>query len=221
MPETHVQEAAGVTPPPEPEKATTRVVGGSPVLMIPPPAPADEGAARKRMENALTEARWAHPSGVPELNPYHGAHVLLAGWDAFRRVIHRDVAEMARVDPWITGRVDPTMTARVVWQRLKLRLWRWCAEVCERPRWGPREVVWLFENHYVGRPGRPRLRDEKWRITEDGRGAGIWDGWSSSGLVREGTYHELIEEMNATPEAKNAEHAAWEEQCREADELHG
>ena len=216
MPETHATGPDEALPP---DKQTTLVEGESraPALRVVPAPPVNREAAARRMEDVLVEARWRHPSGEPWLNPYHGAKVILAGWPAFRRVVHRDVAEMARWDPDVTGRVDPSFTARVCWERLKLRLKKWCANVCGRPKWGPRDVVWLFENHYRGRKVGPKSREEIWQITEDGRGAGIWDGWYSSGLTRRGTFDQLLNDMEMTPAVREQQRNVWAEQCAEID----
>ena len=161
----------------------------------------------------LTTQFWTYPGGPAEKDPYQCARVLLGGWDNFRIAFTREFDREMRLNPHVQGRCDPIRFARGCWGRLETLLHQWCANTYGMWHWGPRDVIWLFENHWVGFPKEPKLKDEVWKITEGGQAK----GWRTTALERTGTFHELLGDMILTPSELSEQHNIWAEQCKAAD----
>ena len=183
-----------------------------------------EAGARAGIVEDLVNHYWsypktrAYPNGNAQLDPYNTAKVILGGKAAFRRRCVPDLRERYRANEHIQGDVDPTSDYRQIWFRLNIRLKLWCAGMCKRPWWGPADVVRLFESKYRGRDPLKPMAKEKWIIEEQGANSSTAKAWKSSGLRREGTFDEILSDLDLTPSELNRERAIWREQCEAGDE---
>lgn len=197
---------------PTPDKPTTLEMGRSAAVHIPPPAMGGERAALERIaDHLLNEEICAHPSGDPGLNPMHVAQIMVDGFPAFRTWFVNRFAEYSRVDPYVCGTVDAEGFARHCWMRAKMRLINWC--IACNPEFAhlmtPRMIIRIFEEHFVrGQKLRPmnEMRftfdtPESERFRMEGSAA-----WKSSGEVRSGTMHEIIEDMDISESERNEQH---------------
>lgn len=189
----------------------------------------EEAAFQGRIFDELVACRWRHPSGEESLNPLHAAFQIAQGEAEFRRKVRRDWGVASLANPSICGRSDGSRIAVMAWFSIRALLSEWCASVGllntgrAVMEGDARGVISFFENHYVPPAPRPRLADEVVTVTESGmgpggRGAGMVDCWKSSGLKREGTLRELVEDL-ADPEQRAREHRlldVYEEKERRA-----
>ena len=158
--------------------------------------------------NALLDARWVSQQH-PSLNPYHAAHQLNEGWPEFRRQVSNDLANLRSLNPGFISQVNVDRTANALWRILRARVRDYIIRMTGRDM-TIRQVMEFFEKYWI--PPRPRVDPEKavWEFTETGQGAGGVDCFRSSGLKREGTIHEIIEDLE-NPAAREYEHRLAEE----------
>lgn len=206
------------------DKPTTLVQGRSAAVHIPPPTVGGEEAAMRRLMLFLTNEFARHPSGDARLDPYQMARTILGGYPEFRRACVRRMQELARWDPWVTGRINAPRFAKPVWFALKIRLANWCHRVNPGIKMTPRMVAEVYEAHFVEKTGKKSMREERWKITTpsvERHGADGWGpGWKSSGEVREGNYHEIMQDLDVDEAAKTEMHNEYDAVAEDVDE-HG
>lgn len=174
----------------------------------------DEAAAIRRIADLLVKVAWEHPAHHT-LNVYKAAHVLLGGFPEFRRRCVRDMQMLARWDPGVAGRIDAAAFARLIWLRLRLRFGRFCFEQLGDAKLTPRKVIEIYEKHWVPDPRHPEpvpYGKEPCIIEEVGASAGIWDGWWSSALKREGNPHDIVNDLDLPQREIDKQHRMIEEQ---------
>ena len=220
MPETH---AAGPDRGLPPDKQTTLVQGRSAALRIPPPMMGDEKVALERMANWILENEvCVHPSGDPGLQQYWMALQSVDGYAKFRRKFVKRMKDYARVDPHVSGTVDPVGLARHVWIRMHLRLAAWCDRVAPGVHLTPRRIIKVFEEHFVKEAARTPMEEQRFTFetprSETYRAEGT-GAWLSSGEKRSGTMHDLIEDMDVSESEKTMKHNQFAARSRNVEKV--
>lgn len=167
----------------------------------------------------MMECRWCDPRH-PSLNPYRAARLLHEGWSAFRRDVFNDLQLVKEENYGLWSEINPDTTSRLIWDLLRQRVDDWSLQVVGHVM-TPRKVIETFEKHWVPPEPRPDPAKTVWKFEEEGAGAGIWDGWESSGMVREGTIHEVIEDVRDPVERQKQHNQADEDiaSIRKAQEI--
>ena len=220
MPETHAVGPDGALPP---DKQTTLVQGRSAALSIPPPAIGGEKEALERMAAWMLDNEVCrHPSGQAPLDPYWMALQSVDGYPAFRRKFMKRMQDYARVDPHVSGTIDPVGFARHVWRRMHLRLAAWCDRVNPGRYMTPRDVVQVYEEHFLEGQKRKPLAEQRFTFETPRMGfyaAAGFAGWQSSGEVRSGTMRDVIQDMDISESEKTEKHNQLTERSKNVEKI--
>lgn len=158
-----------------------------------------EGVACYSLMLMLLGVRWEDPRD-PGLDPHHGAKVLADGWPQFRIDFVKDMNEIRSVAPDLIGKINFDRSARHCWRLLRARLTNWWLRaggtIPKHRRYvEPRVVIEAFEKYYVPPRKKPPLSESVIEMEITGKNAGLVDGFRSSGMKREGTIRQIIEDI--------------------------